>query len=198
MKSSLLRTSFFKWQTTFTKLLLLTWILSTPFVLTSNDMGYSTKEEWPCWNQSWMPSWLKKKIVLKEFVALTTPRQTEEWMMLSLINVHCVCLLLWFFKKNTFMILLKKLGKLTFIYCFNLLCIKNCFFDKWVWRLSNFVWSLLFLRKKNVLFSFITASVFQILKSQFEDCKERVKTFERMWCFDKNSLLVGFWLWFLL
>jgi hypothetical protein len=39
----------------------------------------------------------KKKIVLKEFVALTTPRQTEEWMMLSLINVHCVCLLLWFF-----------------------------------------------------------------------------------------------------
>jgi len=30
------------------------------------------------------------------------------------------------------MILLKKLGKLTFIYCFYLLCIKNCFFDKWV------------------------------------------------------------------
>jgi hypothetical protein len=112
-----------------------------------------------------------KKKLLKEFDVLTNPRQTEEWMMLSLINV---------IEFVNFYDSFKKLGKLTFINYFNLLFIKNCYFNKWVWRLSNFVWSLLFIEKKNVLFSFITVLVLQILKSQFKDCKERVKTFERM------------------
>lgn len=81
--------------------------------------------------------------------------------------------------KNTFMILLKKMGKLTFIYCFYLLCIKtvsliNGFGD------CPILFEAYCFFERNVLFSFITASVFQILKSQFEDCKERVKTFERM------------------
>jgi len=109
-----------------------------------------------------------KKKLLKEFDVLTNPRQTEEWMMLSLINV-----IEFVYFYDSF----KKLGKLTFINYFNLLFIKNCYFNKWVWRLSNFVWSLLFIEKKNVLFSFITVLVLQILKSQFKDCKERVKTF---------------------